>query len=99
MIGSFVESHIQGHELENVVRLNRDYLRNDDTVWVMEDNELDIRDVNVVFRDAEYAYIDSGLKQNDRVVTTNLSTVTDGAPLRLEETSDAEQDTVTREIQ
>lgn len=99
MIGSFVETHIQAHELEDVVRLNRDYLRDNETVWVMENEELDIRDVNIVFQDAEYAYIDSGLQQNDKVVITNLSTVADGAPLRLEETSEIEQDTVTKEIQ
>jgi hypothetical protein len=40
--------------------------------------------VSIVFRDAQYAYIESGLKDGARVVTTNLSTVSDGAPLRLE---------------
>lgn len=84
MIGSYVEAHMQGTPLENVVRLNRDYLRSDDTVWVMEDGELRIRDATVVFRDAQYAYIREGLNDGDQVVTTNLSTVTEGAPLRLE---------------
>jgi RND family efflux transporter MFP subunit len=84
MIGSYVEAHMRGTPLENVVRLNRDYLRSDDTVWVMEDGELRIRDASVVFRDAEYAYVREGLSDGDRVVTTNLSTVSDGAPLRLE---------------
>ena len=84
MIGSYVEAHMQGRPLENVVRLNRDYLRSNDTVWVMEDGELSIRDAVVVFRDAQYAYISEGLQDGDQVVTTNVSTVRDGAPLRLE---------------
>ena len=86
MLGSFVEVHIPANTLEDVVRLNRDYVRDDDTVWVMEDGELDIRDVEIVFRDARYAYIKSGLSDGDQIVTTNLSTVSDGAPLRLEGT-------------
>jgi RND family efflux transporter MFP subunit len=84
LIGSYVEAHMRGTPMPDVVRLNRDYLRSDDTVWEMVDGELRIRDVSVAFRDAEYAYIDEGLADQARVVTTNLSTVTEGAPLRLE---------------
>jgi len=84
MIGSYVEAHMQAETLQDVVRLDRDYVREDETVWVMEDGELSIRDVGIVFRDAEFAYIESGLQDGDRVVTTNLSTVSEGAPLRLE---------------
>jgi len=93
MLGSFVEVHIPADELEDVVRLNRDYVRDDDTVWVMDDGELNIRDVGVVFRDARYAYIKSGLSGGDQIVTTNLSTVSDGAPLRLEGAGDTASDT------
>jgi RND family efflux transporter MFP subunit len=85
MIGSFVETNIQGQQLQDVVRLNRDYIRGNNTVWVMENKQLRIRDVNVMFQDAHYAYINRGLNDGDRVVTTNLSTVSDGAPLRLAE--------------
>jgi RND family efflux transporter MFP subunit len=84
MIGSYVETMIQAEPLENVVRLNRDYVRSDETVWVMEDGELQIRDATIVFRDATHAYVAEGLNDGDQVVTTNLSTVRDGAPLRLE---------------
>lgn len=86
MIGSFVEANIRGQQIENVVRLNRDYLRQDDTVWVMENDSLQIRDAEILFRDANYAYISNGLDDEDKVVTTNLTTVVEGAPLRLENT-------------
>lgn len=84
MIGSFLEAQIQGKEIENVFRIKRDYIRNDETVWVMEDGELHIKKVNIIFRDSDYAYINEGLNDNDKVVTTNLSTVVEGSPLRLE---------------
>lgn len=100
IIGSFVESSIRADEISNVFRVNRDYLRQDDTIWVMEDGKLSIREVDILFRDAQYAYIRNGLNAQDQVVTTNLSTVTDGAPLRLEGTgSQTEQDTVSSDIQ
>ena len=85
MIGAFVETSIQTRELSDVVRLDRDHLRKDQTVWVMdEDNKLRIRRAEIVFQDAEYAYIKEGLQEGEQVVVTNLSTVVDGAPLRVE---------------
>lgn len=84
MIGSFVEANIQAQELENVVRLSRDYVRQNDTVWINESDTLRIREANILFRDANYAYITDGLEDGDQVVTTNLTTVVDGSPLRLE---------------
>lgn len=84
IIGSIVELRIVGEPLEGVVRLSRAYLRQNDTVWVMVDNALDIREVEVVFSDAEYAYIASGLEAGEHVVTTSLATVTEGLGLRRE---------------
>jgi RND family efflux transporter MFP subunit len=84
MVGSFVEARIEGKPIEDVIQLNRDFLRQKDTVWVREDGALKIRQVEIVFRDQGYVYIRTGLSQGDQVVTTNLATVLDGSPLRLD---------------
>lgn len=84
MVGSFVEARISGKPIEDVVRISNDYLRQNDTAWVNEAGVLQIRDVEVVFRDREFAYIRAGLSKDDQLVTTNLATVIEGAPLRLE---------------
>ncbi len=99
IIGSFVEANIRADELSDVARLNRDYIRDDDTVWIMEDGKLRIQKTNIVMRDPKYAYIDSGLTAQDKVVTTNLSTVADGAALRLEgaDSTALNQDSLTTE--
>lgn len=83
MLNSFVEASIQGQQLKNVVRLNRDFVRENETVWVMKDHKLEIRKVDILLMDAVYAYIVNGLENNEQVVTTNLSTVTEGVELRL----------------
>jgi hypothetical protein len=83
-VGSFVEARIVGKPIEDVIRMDRDYLRQNDTAWVDEDGVLRIRPLEIAFLDQDYAYITAGLGENDRVVTTNLSTVVDGASLRLE---------------
>ncbi|NNE76509.1 MAG: efflux RND transporter periplasmic adaptor subunit [Pricia sp.] len=82
MIGTFVEVKIQADSIPNVVRLNRDYIRSNETVWVMKDEKLEIRDVEIVLNDDEYAYIREGLADGEKVVITDLSTVTNGIGLR-----------------
>jgi RND family efflux transporter MFP subunit len=83
MVGSYVEVRIDGEPIENVIRMNRDFLRQNDTVWVNADGVLRIREVEVVFSDEQFVYIASGLDETDLVVTTNLSSVFEGAALRL----------------
>ncbi|WP_017732183.1 efflux RND transporter periplasmic adaptor subunit [Nafulsella turpanensis] len=83
IINAFVEARIQGKPLEDVVQLEREYVRQDETVWVMEEDKLSIREVDIALSTEEYAYITEGLQEGELVVKTNLSTVTEGAPLRL----------------
>ncbi|MEJ2004853.1 MAG: efflux RND transporter periplasmic adaptor subunit [Cyclobacteriaceae bacterium] len=94
IINSFVEAKIEAKPFEKVIRLSRDYIRENQTVWVAENDSLRIKDVNVIFTDANYAYISEGLDQNDQVVTTNLATVTEGAPLRIKSASASEGEQV-----
>lgn len=82
MIGTFVEVNIQANPIENVVRLKRDYVRSNKTVWVMKAGKLEIRDVDIELTDNEYAYIQNGLNEGEQVVITDLSTVSNGIGLR-----------------
>jgi len=82
ILGTIVELQIAGREIPDVVRLDRAYLRQNDTVWLMVDDKLEIRETQVVFRDATHAYIRSGLEAGEEVVTTSLATVTNGLDLR-----------------
>jgi hypothetical protein len=53
----------------------------------MEDGQLEIRSVDVVFRDRNHAFIRNGLSAGDEVVTSSLSTVIEGMDLRRSEES------------
>ena len=83
LVGEYVEARIEGKTVRGVVRLERDYLRKDDTVWVMDgDGRLRVRGVDVRVKDARHVYIAGGLEDGDKVVTTNLASVSEGARLR-----------------
>jgi RND family efflux transporter MFP subunit len=82
MLGEYVTSFIEGREISDVVRLDRDYIREGDSVWLMVDGRLEIRPVSIVFEDDRYAYISEGLGADELVVTTRLATVQEGLRLR-----------------
>lgn len=83
VIGSFVQCVLEGKLIEGVVRIGREHVRKNDTAWVMKDDRLEIRQLDVVFQDAEHAYVSDGLEDGDQVVITSLATVREGAALRL----------------
>lgn len=82
MIGTFVEVNIEADSIPNVVRMDRNLVRSNQTAWVMKDGLLEIRELDIILTDNEYAYVRSGLEQGEKVVVTNLSTVTNGIELR-----------------
>lgn len=85
LLGSVLRVRIEGRVIEDVVRVDRDYLRGNGTVWLMDEGVLRIRPVEIAFRDSRYAYVAGGLETGDRIVTTSLATIADGVPLRLAE--------------
>jgi RND family efflux transporter MFP subunit len=95
IIGSFLQVDMQAFTLEDVIRLNRDYLRQNSTVWVMQNDTLSIREVNIQFQDEKFAYINAGLDHREKIITTNLATVRNGAPLRLSENTTMSSETET----
>jgi RND family efflux transporter MFP subunit len=82
ILDTLLETHIKGRPIEDVIRLRRDYVHERDTVWVMNDGKLEIRETDIVFRDAKYAYIQDGLESGEEVVITTLATVAEGVGLR-----------------
>lgn len=82
ILDTLIEVRIAGRPIDDVVRLRREYVHDADTVWVMKDNKLEIRDTEIIFRDPEFAYIRAGVESQEAVVTTTLATVADGVMLR-----------------
>ncbi len=82
LMGSFVTVHIEGQSLEGTTRIPREALRDDDKVWVVQDDVLSIRDVQVLAEDEGVVYVSEGLTPGEHVVTSALSVVTEGMTIR-----------------
>lgn len=87
ILDTIIEVRIEGIPIPDVVRLKRNLVHDGDTVWVMENDQLKIKQTTIAFRDSEYAYVSHGLEDGDEVVTTTLATVADGVQLRKVESS------------
>jgi RND family efflux transporter MFP subunit len=84
MIDEFMEVTMHGNPIEDVIRINRDYIRKNEAIWIMDSNKLQIKKPEIILKDARYAYVSEGINEGDKIVITNLSTVTEGAALRVE---------------
>lgn len=81
--GMFVEVRLQGEELSDVIAVPRGALHDNDTVWVVDDNnKLHIREVEILRRERDEVLIRSGLDGSERIVLTNLSGAAEGMLLR-----------------
>lgn len=72
-LGSILHASIKGRPIPDSVKLNRDYLRSENTVWLLKEGSLAIREVTVAFQDAIYAYITGGLAAGDQIVTSDIA--------------------------
>lgn len=84
-VGLFVEASIEGKRLPNAIRIPRQALRANDTVYVVnKENRLDFKTVNVYKTDTESAIITDGLNDGDRVCLTPLEYAVIGMQVQID---------------
>ncbi len=88
LLNSYVKVELEGRKLNSMIQLPREYLREGDTVWLMDDSsKLVINSVTIAWRDQDSVYISDGLVEGDRIITTNNFVPIAGMKLRLIEGS------------
>lgn len=89
LLGAFMRADIKGRRFSDVFVLEPQWLREGNSVWVMNDDDaLEIRPVEVLYRDDNAVLISAGLDAGERVITSRLSTPAEGMPLRTEANTD-----------
>jgi RND family efflux transporter MFP subunit len=85
LMGSYISAEIEGRTLTEVFPINRSYLRDNDTVWIMDNGgQLEIRQVQIVFRGPDRVYVTEGLAENEKLVVTDIAAPVAGMPLRVD---------------
>ncbi|MCH7821735.1 MAG: efflux RND transporter periplasmic adaptor subunit [Proteobacteria bacterium] len=91
-IGTFVSAKIQGSTVLDVIRVPRAAVRGADQVLVVNDEyKLEIRTVDVVRADAEFAYLSGGVVAGESIATTAIEAPTNGMSVRTAESIAAEK--------
>ncbi len=86
ILDSFLRVEIEGVELHDSIAIDRKLVRDGDTVWLLnEQNELEIRPLQITFQGPDYVLINQGLDAQERVISTPLSAAVAGMPLRSNE--------------
>jgi RND family efflux transporter MFP subunit len=82
-MGTFVAATIEGKIVENVLRIPRSALRgNGQIVLVDDDDLLQIRSVQILRADADYAYLLGGALEGERVCLTAIENPINGMRVR-----------------
>ena len=80
-VGMFVNAEIDGLSFKNITVVPRSAVKND-MIWVVEENYLRKKSVEVIRYEDDLAFIADGLNKNDRVLVTRLDSYVDGMPVR-----------------
>ncbi|MCE5339680.1 MAG: efflux RND transporter periplasmic adaptor subunit [Planctomycetaceae bacterium] len=81
--GTFVTIGIKGKTFKNAFAIKRDWIRNGEEIWTVEDDVLSIMPVEIVRADEEYAYIKTGSNDAIEIVTGSVNAVVDGMKIRI----------------
>ena len=86
LIGEYVRLEIEGRQLQNVYRIPRATLRDDAHLWIFShDGKLDIRQVEIIWRDTQTVLLREGLEPGDRLIVSDLASPIPGMPLQVAE--------------
>ena len=98
-IGTFVAASIAGSNAVDVIPVPRGALRGADQVLVVnDDNEIEIRTVDVLRSDSSYAYLSAGVSAGERITTTAIEAPTNGMSVRTGADDDGDGETVDAQI-
>ena len=84
LLGEYVRAEIEGSRVENVHMIPRLALRENSSVWIAKDGKLDIREVEVLWRDSDQVMVHNGIDDGELLIVSDLTApihgmdVTDG---------------------
>jgi RND family efflux transporter MFP subunit len=85
-VGTFVQARIRGTSAENVMRVPRAVVRgSNQLVFVDDDDNIRVRNVEIARADADYVYISGGAAAGERIVLTPLESPINGMTIRTRE--------------
>ncbi len=83
--GSFVEAIIAGRKFERIFKVPRKALRNGSELWIVDNNgRLQEKNVGIIYKSKDFIFVNTGLKNGDRVVLNQMDIAVAGMEVRTE---------------
>ncbi len=82
LVGSYASVVIAARDFDGESVIPRPALRDNDQVWVVDNETVSIRNVDVLTAEQGTVYLSGGLMPGDRVVVSSLAVVTEGMGVR-----------------
>lgn len=84
LLGAFVRVTFTGKKLEKVFVIDRNYLHENNTIWLLsEDNTLEVKTVDIIAKTKEYIYTTTALGDSPHMVTSQIPSPITGTRLQL----------------
>lgn len=83
VIGDFVKVSITGKTLKDILKLPKQYIRENSTIWVLRNNTLLTPKADIMYEDRNYAYVYAEIEKSDMIVTSDIITPVDGMEIAL----------------
>ena len=97
-VGTFVSASIAGSNAVDVIRVPRSTLRGSDQLLIVDDeNKIEIRSVDVLRTDSQFAYLVGGASAGEQITTTAIEAPTNGMAVRTEASTAKDAETLTAE--
>jgi RND family efflux transporter MFP subunit len=84
LIGSYVRVEIQGNSVASAAAVERAFIRNGNSVWVMTpEGNLAVRPVEIAFRGSDQLLVTGGITPGEQLIITDIAAPVEGMPLRI----------------
>ncbi len=82
ILGDHVQVAIMAGEIDKSIVIPRSSLHNGSNVWILSKNTLDIRPVEIAWKDTKNIYITSGIEPGELIITSYIHTPIQGMELK-----------------
>ncbi|MCB0279563.1 MAG: efflux RND transporter periplasmic adaptor subunit [Calditrichaeota bacterium] len=83
--GMYVDVDVEGQYLENIYKLPRFVMRENNQVWIATNGEMQIKPVELIKHSENYSLIKDGVKESDHIISSQLDLPVNGMKVRTEE--------------
>jgi len=82
LLNSYVQIRIQGTQISHVIALPRNVVRDGDQVWCLYNDQLVIKPIEILWRDANQVFVNGGLDVKDEIIISDMASPVAGMGLR-----------------